>query len=1822
MDLGPLLEQRGKVEEFTRKHRVGLLTLLFTDMVGSTQLKQELGDGKAVELIQRHHALVRSILTQANEAEEIETAGDSFFLVFAKPSDAVRFSLILQSQLRDLSRGTSRKLADRIGLHIGEVIIEERMDAAKSKDLYGLQVDLCARVTSLADGDQILMTRSAFDNARQVLKGEDIGGVTELTWLNHGSYVLKGVDEPIEVCEVGEKGRAVLRAPADSEKVRRYIPPDREPVLGWRPAIGLGVPGTGWILENKLGEGGFGEVWLCRNKTTKDQKVFKFCFRADRVRSLKREVTLFRVMKERLGTHPNIAGVLDVYLEEPPYYLTMEYGAGQDLKKWCEAQGGVAAIPLETRLEIVAQIADGLQAAHETGVIHRDVKPSNVLVRSETPSEVRVQLTDFGIGQVVSEEVLGGVTRLGFTETMISTGMTAPAGTHLYLAPELLGGKVASAQSDLYSLGVILYQLLIGDFSRPITTDWRREINDPLLQDDLGRCTASQPEKRFREARDLAIRLRSFGARQNAHRSEIEIDRAEDAFEAEDAQMAVAHLARALRLDSTNRIAATRLISALSQRVFPVPDGEPIQIDGFITDLQLGRDGRRVAICWAGSGKEGCARVWDIASGKACTEILRHDGRVQSVRLSPEGERVLTVSEDKTARIWRIGHRPSEPVTLRHRAEVSFGDFSPDGRWVVTASVDFGARVWDAETGEPITDWLRGKARRVCHAEFHPDGHRLLTTAEFESQDASVQVWEISSGRLLFGLASSPFASAAAHFSPDGTRFAMGFKDFTARIFDAGDGRPLTAPLRNSNEVICVQFSPESTRLLTVSKDYSARIWDAQTGELLVELRGAKSGSLNDGRPSWMTQNGSFSDNGLWVLLTDQRAVLVLDARTGQRLVEPIRLGGEAISAQFYLGGRSVLTASTDRQVQSWNLRLGEEILPFTDTKSRSGRYLPGNDELISVRLSEAVAFDIATGQPLTPAIGHPPGELISSLAASPNGERIVTIGAPSFASRASKETLRLWDSKTRSMIAEHKDESFERVIFSLDSQRFLTLGSAARIWNATSGQAVTESLPLSGHFSQHRFRAQGEFSPNGRYVLVTLSASQVKIWDAASGQFLRDLVHVEWVRSARFTPGSDWVMTYSGDRYLPILWKVFDEEVIRFDDPSMPFAALDFRRVGVTLNPDGRRVLILSDETFIWDFQNGQIVRLDGLRRPHSAVFTPDGAKLVTVTDQVVLWDVATGRSIGAPIEVPLGTRVELSSDGRRMVLNFRNSCSVRVLEFEKWALIGREIKHTAPVQTVRFGPNGDCFVTDDGAIRVFDSTTGRQLTEPFRVPEARGEFEISPECARLITGGSRCSVWDLPDVQVPLPDWLPEMAEAVAGLQVDSSGRHQAKGFSTLVALQKQLLESADADANTRWAKWFFSSGPERTISPKSLVTVQRQMEELERLGGIEKFKDGVPPGAENCLLLAGKMAKELMHYPVENPREAAQAEWLSLRAVEQLPANAYAWHLRASVLSAIKRHAEALEAIDRAIELEGKNRDFPWLRASILEALGQLDRAIANIPESVRQEPAEYGLGRDYAVWWLLKADRLGEACEALTKALEWVGSNASARSEILSTRYGILKTLNRLEEAAADNVERLGIPKRDSATPAGLIDLSLHYQESLDMNPAAAGLPRGVATLAGALFECRGVVGVGMHYFGHRPGLIVEPMDSKNHHIRIAQKCRRIHFLYFGTRLEREEDGTTLCKFVLRFAGGQSEDVRVILGRDILKPTATPDSLDPSVTVAWEPDGHDPGTAQACRAFAKVHDNPHPELTIDSLDFVLGEDLVDESAACFLVGITSE
>ena len=519
-------------------------TLLLIDLVDSTGLIEELGDGRAHDLLAAHDRLARALLVQFDGHEIDKT--DGFLLLFDRPIQAVGYALAYQRSVAELGAVRGVRLEARAGIHLGEVILRENPPAeiahgAKRLEAEGLAKHTAARLTSLAGPRQILLTHGAFDLARRAAVGETASGRPR--WLAHGPYLFQGLQEPVEVFEVGMQGFAPLSAPPDTLKARRAVRAGDEDTLGWRPAVGLEVPWRHhWRLERKLGDGGFGEVWLARHEKTDDHRVFKFCYDAERLRSLKREVTLFRILKDTLGERDDIGRILDWNFKEAPFFLESEH-MGTDLPGWAAEQGGAASVPLADRLEIVAQVATALAAAHSVGVLHKDIKPGNVLISAGPEGRPHARLADFGIGLLTDPRKLSGrgITLSGLTE-MISDGSSA-AGTRIYLAPELLQGKPPTMQSDIYALGVLLFQLAVGDLARVLAPGWEREVPDGLLAEDIACFVDGSPEKRPASALEVADRLRRLEQRRQARADARRAER-----EAEEMRLALVQARRRRRL--------------------------------------------------------------------------------------------------------------------------------------------------------------------------------------------------------------------------------------------------------------------------------------------------------------------------------------------------------------------------------------------------------------------------------------------------------------------------------------------------------------------------------------------------------------------------------------------------------------------------------------------------------------------------------------------------------------------------------------------------------------------------------------------------------------------------------------------------------------------------------------------------------------------------------------------------------------------------------------------------------------------------------------------------------------------------------------------------------------------------------------------------------------------------------------------------------------------------------------------------------------------------------------------------------------------------
>jgi serine/threonine protein kinase len=245
---------------------------------------------------------------------------------------------------------------------------------------------------------------------------------------------------------------------------------------------------AGYTLDTEVGEGGTSAVFRAKHPThgTVAVKVLR-----EKLRSDKTAVARF-LREARFGErvqHPNVVRTIEIGEATPGggmHFLAIEWAKGELLEKYAKRRG---ALPADEVAEIVVQIGDAVQAAHEVGVVHRDLKPDNLMY---DPESRRVKLLDFGIATDTDSSPEQRLTRAGFF-----------VGTLLYVAPEALSGELVGPQADQYSLATIAYFLLTG--CHPYVAKSQREMFSQLLSQPPIPLNQAKPGLRFPAAVESVI---------------------------------------------------------------------------------------------------------------------------------------------------------------------------------------------------------------------------------------------------------------------------------------------------------------------------------------------------------------------------------------------------------------------------------------------------------------------------------------------------------------------------------------------------------------------------------------------------------------------------------------------------------------------------------------------------------------------------------------------------------------------------------------------------------------------------------------------------------------------------------------------------------------------------------------------------------------------------------------------------------------------------------------------------------------------------------------------------------------------------------------------------------------------------------------------------------------------------------------------------------------------------------------------------------------------------------------------------------------------
>ena len=448
---------------------------------------------------------------------------------------------------------------------------------------------------------------------------------------------------------------------------------------------------------------------------------------------------------------------------------------------------------------------------------------------------------------------------------------------------------------------------------------------------------------------------------------------------------ALAQLAQALRLNPENQEASGLTAAMLTQLSWHVPLTGSMWHKDVVYSAQFSPDGQRIVTAsW-----DKTARLWDAASGKLIGEPMNHERMVYSAQFSPDGQRVVTASADKTARLWDAGSGKPVGKPMKHQNEVYSARFSPDGQRAVTASADKTARLWDAASGKPLGEPMKHE-NEVYSAQFSLDGQRIVTA----SADKTARLWDAASGKPIGELMKHEGMVFSAQFSPDGQRVVTASADKTARLWDAASGKPLGEPMKHEDVVNSAQFSPDGQRIVTASWDKTARLWDAASGKPLGELM----------KHEDVVTSAQFSPNGQRVVTASRdKTARLWDAASGKPLGEPMKHEDVVNSAQFSPDGQRIVTASRDKTARLWDAASGKAIgEPMKhENVVTSAQFSPDGQRVATV-LEDKTArlWDAASGGSVGEPMKHE--GIVNSAQFSPDGQRIVTASLD--------KTARLWD--------------------------------------------------------------------------------------------------------------------------------------------------------------------------------------------------------------------------------------------------------------------------------------------------------------------------------------------------------------------------------------------------------------------------------------------------------------------------------------------------------------------------------------------------------------------------------------------------------------------------------------------------------------------------------------------------------------------------------------------------------------------------------------------------------------------------------------------
>lgn len=1009
--------------------------------------------------------------------------------------------------------------------------------------------------------------------------------------------VLQTVNCPI--CGAEASPSSVTHLPqADVETFTQQQPPPK-PYNDW-----ITVPG--FEILGELGRGGMGVVYKARQLNLRRVVALKV-LNSDNVGP--KQAVQWQAEAEAVARlrNPNIVSIYDIGVVDKNYYLSLEFVEGGSL---AQKAAGVPMAP-EKAASIIETLARAIQCMHLRGVVHRDLKPGNVLLTSDGMPKI----TDFGLAKRLEEDA--------------PTEEAAIMGTPSYMSPEQADGRVRDIGpvTDVYALGAILYELLTGKppFKGETIIDTLEHVKTappihpaqiiPNVPADLSaiclKCLEKDPAKRYSSAEALAEDLHRYLAdepilaRRTCLRERVLkwtrrrpalavlttvcILLAVVGFAGILSQWREAHEQRKIA-EKEMRIADEQRTIAQEEKLEADKARKSAEEHSQTANLALAFN--RVALAdreWTSNNAaraenllESCPPnlrywEWNYLNRLFHSHVFRMEtdkGYINGVAFNHDGSLLAVAVGDYRkkgeVRIRDLDKGERSCVLKDNPAKITCVAFSPDKKFLACGSQSSVA-FWNIEVKSPAKPEfaLQGFKNEVTGVAFSKDG-KFLATA---SKDHYVKVWDVDGKKVVASKEFDGDVNGAA-FSHDGGKIALACNDNNAYIWDwkANESKP--EPLADHHgPVTCVAFSADGNLIATGSQDKTVKIWNADNATLRLTIRGHSN----------------------WVL-----------------------------GIAFRSDGKELASGSADRTVKVWNTETGEENRTYRGHADRVLCVAYGPDGKLIASGSRDKSFMIWDARSEQAARSIPAGDkVILGLSFANNGKKL--------ASASDDKRVKIWSMPDgKELAAFPHGERVNAVAFSPTEDRVATVGDEpiVRIWDVGTEKAIHS---LVGHKGPVLAVA---YSPDGKQLATGGTGKTVKIWDSQDGKLLHTLRdHIDKIHAIVYSRDGKQLASAGEDKKIRI-WNPIDGKLLRtIDAHSERINALAFDNTGDRLASGSA-----DDTVKIWDLKTGNFLRTcrGNTKDVLCVAFTPDNKSIVAGSGDlgvfvepgtVRFWDAQTGQ-------------------------------------------------------------------------------------------------------------------------------------------------------------------------------------------------------------------------------------------------------------------------------------------------------------------------------------------------------------------------------------------------------------------------------------------------------------------------------------------------------------------------------------------------------------------------------------------------------------------